>query len=206
VDIDWIVGTVTDESLWRQTLAGSADAFGVLFDRHARAVYNFCFRRTASWSQAEDLTSEVFLVAWRRRREVVFSAESRSLLPWLLGVALHLARNRWRADRRARRALTRLDASAHEADFSDEVIARIADERQMAALLSVLGRLPRHERDVIALCAWADLSYDDCALALGVPVGTVRSRLSRARTHLRKLLAEDAPAAAGEKLAQGWSS
>jgi RNA polymerase sigma-70 factor (ECF subfamily) len=206
VDIDWIVGTVTDESLWRQTLAGSADAFGVLFDRHARAVYNFCFRRTASWSQAEDLTSEVFLVAWRRRGEVVFSAESRSLLPWLLGVALHLARNRWRADRRARRALTRLDASAHEADFSDEVIARIADERQMAALLSVLGRLPRHERDVIALCAWADLSYDDCALALGVPVGTVRSRLSRARTHLRKLLAEDAPAAAGEKLAQGWSS
>jgi RNA polymerase sigma-70 factor (ECF subfamily) len=119
---------VNDERLWREALAGGADAFGLLFDRHARAVYNFCFRHTASWSAAEDLTSEVFLIAWRRRSTVVFSSESGSVLPWLLGVALNLVRNRRRSERRAQSAVARLDATAREADFSDDAIGRLADE------------------------------------------------------------------------------
>jgi RNA polymerase sigma-70 factor (ECF subfamily) len=182
------VSGLSDQELWEKAVAGDAGAFGLLFERHARPVYNLCFRRTGNWAVAEDLTSEVFLLAWRRRREVVFTTDGGSVLPWLLGVAVNIARNRLRSDRRAVAAVARLDARAAEADFSDDVVGRLADERQMAEVLAVVERLPGHEQEVLALCAWSDLSYEDCALALGVPVGTVRSRLSRARMHLRELL------------------
>ncbi|NUW36509.1 hypothetical protein HTZ77_34650 [Nonomuraea sp. SMC257] len=75
----------TDAELWRRAVDGDTEAFGVIFDRHARAVYNHCFRRTADWSEAEDITSVVFLEAWRRHGEL--SPERDSALPWLLGVA-----------------------------------------------------------------------------------------------------------------------
>ena len=186
-DMDGVV-VVTDQELWRRALDGSSESFGLIFERHARAVYNFCFRRSGSWSLAEDLMSEVFLLAWRKRAEVVFSVEGGSVLPWLYGVALNLVRNRNRSDRRATAAVARLDAGASEADFSDEVVGRLADERQMREVLAVFDQLSIHEQEVLALWAWADLSYEDCAVALGVPVGTVRSRLSRSRVHLRELV------------------
>jgi RNA polymerase sigma-70 factor (ECF subfamily) len=186
--MDEVVDAATDRELWRQAVAGRSDAFGLLFERHARTVYNLCFRRIGSWSVAEDLTSDVFLLAWRRRGEVVFTTEGESVLPWLLGVALNLVRNSRRSNRRAIAASLRLDAGAREADFSDEVVGRLADEQQMHEVLAVLDQLPVHEQEVLALCAWAGLSYEDCALALGVPVGTVRSRLSRARSRLRELV------------------
>ena len=74
----------TDVELWRRAVDGDPDSFGVVFERHARTVYNYLFRRTADWSLAEDLTSVVFLEAWRRRADVGF--ESEAALPWLLGV------------------------------------------------------------------------------------------------------------------------
>lgn len=187
--MDGVVTVVTDRELWQRVLGGGADGFGVLFERHARTVYNLCFRRTGSWSLAEDLTSDVFLLAWRRRAEVVFTTEDASVLPWLLGVALNLVRNKRRSDRRATAAVARLDPTANEADFSDEVVGRLADETEMRDVLALFERLPVQEQEVLALCAWADLGYEDCALALGVPIGTVRSRLSRARVHLRELVA-----------------
>jgi RNA polymerase sigma factor (sigma-70 family) len=185
-----VMTALTDQELWQQALAGSSDGFGLLFERHARTVYNLCFRRTGSWSLAEDLTSDVFLLAWRRRGEVVFTTEGERVLPWLLGVALNLMRNRRRSDRRAIAAIARLDPTANEADFSDELVGRLADEKQMRDVLTVFERLPVQEQEALALCAWADLSYEDCAVALGVPIGTVRSRLSRARSHLRELVGD----------------
>jgi RNA polymerase sigma factor (sigma-70 family) len=146
-------------------------------------------RRTASWSIAEDLTSEVFLLAWRKRAEVVFTTEGGSVLPWLLGVAVNLARNRRRSDRRAVAAFARLDPNVSEPDFAEDAAGRLADERQMRKVCAVFALLPAREQEVLALCAWADLSYEDCAVGLGVPVGTVRSRLSRGRAHLRELVA-----------------
>jgi RNA polymerase sigma-70 factor (ECF subfamily) len=182
------VVATTDQELWAAAVGGDAEAFGVLFERHARPVYNFAFRRTANWAAAEDVASEVFLVAWRRRGEVVFSTETGSVLPWLLGVATNHLRNQRRGKRRADAAIARLDARAAQPDFSDEILVRMADEAQMAAVLAVVEQLPEHERDVLALCAWAGLDYADAALALEVPVGTVRSRLSRARSRLRELV------------------
>lgn len=154
----------------------------MLFDRHARAVYNHVFRRTASWAEAEDLTSAVFLEAWRRRREVVLDRDS--ALPWLLGVATYLTLNRQRALRRYRSATARLPGIGAAPDHADDVAARVDDERAMARLRAEVARLPRHEREVIELCAWAGLDHQAAAVALGIAEGTVRSRLSRARGRL----------------------
>jgi RNA polymerase sigma factor (sigma-70 family) len=178
------MGQPTDAELWRLAADGEGAAFGLLFERHGRAVYNFCFRRTADWAAAEDLTSMVFLEAWRRRRGVRLK-EGRAL-PWLLGVATNVLRNRQRSERRHRAALARVPVD-RGADFADDVDGRLDDERRMRATLRAVAKLPRREQDVIALCAWSGLSYEDAALALRLPVGTVRSRLSRARARLREL-------------------
>jgi RNA polymerase sigma factor (sigma-70 family) len=195
-----VVPERTDSELWRLAAAGDHASFGALYERHARAVYNFCFRRTASWSHAEDLVSEVFLVAWRRRAEVRLATETGESLPWLLGVAVNVLRNHLRSGRRGDAALRRLNPSESEPDFSDDVVGRVADERQMSRVLAVVNRLSPQEQDVLALCGWAGLSYEDGAVALGVPVGTVRSRLSRAREHLRELVGGDGHDSSDERV------
>lgn len=174
-----------DGELWQQAGKGDPSAFGVLFERHVDAVYNHCFRRTGSWTAAEDLTSVVFLEAWRRRRDVSLSGDS--ILPWLLAVANNVVRNRDRGMRRHRRLLAKLPPAVVAPDPADDAVSRVDDERAMRRVLAVFGRLLPDEQDVLALCVWAGLSYTDAAIALGIPVGTVRSRLSRAREHLRRL-------------------
>lgn len=174
----------TDAELWSRASSGEAAAFGTLFERHANAVYNFCFRRTADWSLAEDLTSVVFLEAWRRRSDVVLAGESAR--PWLLGVATNVIRHRRRAQRRHRVALERLPRET-QPDFGGDADERLDDERRMRSALSLLARFPRREQDVFALCAWADLTYEETAAVLRIPVGTVRSRLARGRARLRGL-------------------
>jgi RNA polymerase sigma factor (sigma-70 family) len=150
---------------------------GELFRRHAPAIFVFLVRRTGDRELAEDLTSLVFLEAWRKRSSVRLSGDS--ALPWLYGVALNCARNARRARRRHGAALARL---ALERSVPDE-----AAERDLGDVLELLGRLPESQRDVILACAWSGLSYEDAAVALGIPVGTVRSRLSRARSRLQEL-------------------
>jgi RNA polymerase sigma-70 factor (ECF subfamily) len=169
----------TDRELLRKA---DPAAFGMLFERHATAVYNYCFRRTADWAAAEDLTSIVFLETWRKRNEVRIHGDS--LLPWLYGVATNMLRNRSRAMKRYRAALARLPLD-RQADFADDAAARIDDERQMRNVLDAFHVLPQRDQDVLALCVWSGLSYEEAALALDLPVGTVRSRLSRARRRLR---------------------
>lgn len=178
----------SDAELWRLAGAGEASAFGVLFERHARTIYNYCFRRTADWSVAEDLTSTVFLEAWRRRTDVRLDHDS--ALPWLLGVATNVLRNRRRSERRHRAALSRLSLE-REDGFESDLIERMHDQQAMRGVLDAVAALSRDDQDVLALCVWEGLSYESAALALGVPVGTVRSRLSRARARLRELAAAD---------------
>jgi RNA polymerase sigma-70 factor (ECF subfamily) len=173
-----------DSMLWARSRAGDADAFTVLFRRHAKAIYNYCFHRVGDWSAAEDMVSLVFLEAWRRRDKEL---PADKVLPWLYGIATNVVRNRSRAERRFRAALARVPEAMQEQNFSEEVEARLDDERRVTRALDLLAQLPRHEQDVFALCAWFELSYEDAGLALDVPVGTVRSRLSRARQHLREL-------------------
>jgi RNA polymerase sigma factor (sigma-70 family) len=173
-----------DDLLWWSARNGDAEAFATLFERHAKAIYNYCFRRVGDWSAAEDLLSVVFLEAWRRRDKELPPGK---VLPWLYGIATNVVRNRRRSERRYRMALARVPATPPEDDFGAAVDVRLDDERRMRDALALLKTLPRGQQDVFVLCAWGDLSYEDAAFALGVPVGTIRSRLARARRSLAEL-------------------
>jgi RNA polymerase sigma factor (sigma-70 family) len=175
--------------------AGDPDTFGSLFDDYARAVYNHAFRLTGDWSAAEDVLSLTFLEAWRLRGTV--DLDGGSLRPWLLGIATNTARNTRRAARRHEAAVTRLPREEVFPDFADDLVDRIDDAGRVAMLQAAMSRLRRAEREVVALCIWSGLDYAAAAQALGIPVGTVRSRLSRARKKLRKFAGAEVPLMSG---------
>jgi RNA polymerase sigma factor (sigma-70 family) len=160
--------------------AGEPDAFGDLFNEFARRIYNYAYRLLSDWSAAEEVVSMTFLEAWRRRASI--EPDGGSLLPWLLGIATNHARGFSRARRRYRAALSRLPPPSPEPDFSDAVATRIDDNALFTAAQAALDGLRRSEREVLALCVDAELDYASIAEVLNVPVGTVRSRLSRATT------------------------
>ncbi len=168
---------------------GDPDAFRELFDEHVRSVYNHAFRLTGNWSAAEDVVSLTFLEAWRLRDRVDVDADGGSLRPWLLGIGTNVARNVRRAARRHDGALARLPKADVVPDFAEDVTTRLDDRKRLAFAVTALAALRRAEREVLALCVWSGLDYAEAAEALGVPIGTVRSRLSRARKKLAKLVA-----------------
>lgn len=170
---------------------GDPDAFRVLFDDHAGAVYNLAFRLTGSWHEAEEILSLTFLEAWRLRSRL--EPDGESLRPWLLGIAVNTVRNLSRSARRHKAAIARLPPQAAVPDFADELAERIDDTARLAAVRESLDRLRPGERDVVVLCVWSGLDYAAAAEALGIAVGTVRSRLSRARRKLRALAKEPDP-------------
>jgi len=169
----------TDSEIIRRSI-GEPRAFAEIFERHATAVGRFAARRIGP-HPAEDVVSETFLVAFRRRAD--FDVSWESARPWLLGIASRTVKHhrakeaaQWRA---YAAAVGRTDGVAH-----DDVEA--ADDRADAAsLLSALSAriaaLPRRDRDTLLLYAWGDLTYEEIGRALGVPTGTVRSRLNRVR-------------------------
>ncbi|MFF4354661.1 RNA polymerase sigma factor [Streptomyces sp. NPDC001530] len=166
--------------------AGESSAFAELYDSYARAVYNHAFRLTVDWSTAEDVMAATFLEAWRLRGKV--DPEGGSLRPWLLGIATNTARNQYRSNRRYRAAANAAAAAELSVpDHADEVADRVDDRRRLATALTALAALRRPEREVIALCLGEGLDYEAAAESLGIPVGTVASRLSRARKKLRAL-------------------
>jgi RNA polymerase sigma factor (sigma-70 family) len=173
-----------DQELWGRVRSGDAEAFGDLYERHARAVQSYCLWRTADLQTAEDATATVFLEAWRKRGRLTLSTDSAA--PLLLGIANNVVRHQWRSQRRHRDALERVRGVAPHPphDLESEAIARVDAIQQLRRGGEAIRGLPRREREVLALLAWTDLSYGEIAEALGLPVGTVRSRLARARARL----------------------
>ncbi|MFC8230814.1 RNA polymerase sigma factor [Streptomyces sp. NPDC057287] len=168
--------------------AGDHEAFAALYEEYARAVYNHAYRLTGNWSTAEEVMSETFLAAWRTRHTV--EPEGGSLRPWVLGIATNKARNANRGIRRRLAFLSRDPAPGPVVDIADATAGHVDDVRRLAAVGQALDGLRRHEREVLVLCVWSGLDYAEAAEALGIPVGTVRSRLSRARARLRRLTDE----------------
>jgi RNA polymerase sigma factor (sigma-70 family) len=191
-----------DHEVWARLVAGQAELFAVIYQRHADSIYGYSFRRTGCWSAAEDVTSIVFLEAWRRRRDIRFG-EDGSLRPWLFGVANNTIANRSRTARRHRAALARLPHPQSSPDPADELAGRLDDEARMRRVLAVFGQLGQRHQEVLALTAWAELDIPAAALALGVPAGTVKSRLHRARAALARLaseaVSEPSPAPPGDQ-------
>jgi len=171
-----------DTALVEELRAGSPDALTALFDRYGDRIHTHCFRQLGSWHEAEDATATVFLEVWRHRQRV--AEHDGSAVPWLYGVATNVCRNLNRRSRRHVRAVGRLPGPENEPDHAAAVTDRLDAEQRMKQVLAAIEELPRHEREVLALVAWAGLTYEQAAAALAVPVGTVRSRLSRARKRL----------------------
>ena len=183
--------TATDAQLWGRLIAGDREALGQLFDRHGNAVYNFAFRRTASWSTAEEVVQATFLTIWRRatERRLPHLAHA-SALPWLLGVAGNEGQNATRSLRRVEGRRHRAEPPEPLADHADEVAARIDDERRMTEVRRAMAQIPVHERNTIELVLWSGLSVAEAAEVLQVAEGTVKSRLARGRSHLSRLLSQ----------------
>lgn len=159
--------------------------FATIFDRHYDAVHHYLARRVGT-DLADDLAAEAFTEAFDvRARFDTARADARS---WLFGIATNVLRHHHRSETRRLRAYARVDRrpDTHEAEGAIE--ARLDAERAAPMIATALSHLSTDERDVLLLFAWADLRYEEIAVALQIPIGTVRSRLNRARGRLRELI------------------
>ncbi len=167
------------------------ERFAALFDRHAPLIYRYAGRR-AGVQQADDLVAETFLAAFSKRGK--YDLSYRDARPWLYGIATNLIGQHRREEIRQIRirqaAIPDPDVPGH----GDRVAADVTAGALHGVLAAALADLPARDRDVLLLIAWEQLTYDETAQALGIPIGTVRSRLNRARSMLRAVLASTAPA------------
>jgi RNA polymerase sigma factor (sigma-70 family) len=164
------------------------EVFGELYARHFAAVYRYVAGRLGP-DAADDLAAETFLAAFRRRHR--FDPARGAVRPWLFGMATNLVAQHHRAESRWYAALARagtdpLITPAARPSDEDRIADRVAASQTRPVLAAVLARLPNRDRDVLLLVAIGELSYAEVAFALGIPEGTVGSRLSRAR---RKIIA-----------------
>jgi RNA polymerase sigma factor (sigma-70 family) len=163
---------------------GEPQAFGLIYDRHASALLRFLGRRAGA-EVAEGLVGELFRIAFERRK--TFDASRETALPWLYGIGSNLLLKHRRGEARRLRASARMAAGQAAAD--GRATAAALDARVLfPRVADAIESLPDGEREALLLFAWEELSYQSIAEALELPIGTVRSRLNRARAHLRELL------------------
>ncbi|SEG67721.1 RNA polymerase sigma-70 factor, ECF subfamily [Actinacidiphila yanglinensis] len=185
----------SDASIIERSL-DEPEAFAELFDRYAEDIHRYAARRVGA-EVADDLMAEAFVVAFQRRRR--YDVSRPQARPWLYGIATNLVHDHRRAEARRLRALSRAAATAPDGwsggdePMAEQVAARVSAESVRGALAGALAKLPARYRDVLLVVAWGDLNYAEAAEALGIPVGTVRSRLNRARGRLRDALGGSDP-------------
>ena len=162
------------------------ELFALLFLRHAAALGRYVCRRLGP-ELADDIVAETFLAAFRQR--CGYDLARSDALPWLHGIAANLIRRHYREEKRKLRALERTGVDPVAESAADVAEASLAGEAASRAVAAALAALSPEHRDVVLLVTWAELTYDEVAVALGIPEGTVRSRMNRARTRLRIALA-----------------
>jgi RNA polymerase sigma-70 factor, ECF subfamily len=168
------------------------ERFAVVFDRHAPHIHRYLARRVGH-QVADDLVAETFLAAFGKRHKYDLSyPEAR---PWLYGIATNLVGQHHRDEVRQYRIRRAATGDPEMPGHATRVAADVTAQAIRKLLARALSELSAADRDVLVLIAWEQLTYDEAARAIGVPVGTIRSRLNRARTKLRQILA-DTPAAA----------
>ena len=177
-----MVSLPSDAEVIRRSLT-EPEAFGLIYDRHAATLLRFLGRRAGA-EVAEGLIGELFRIAFERRK--TFDALRASALPWLYGIGANLLLKHRRGEARRLRASARMiDREPSDRRASARALeARVLFPR----VADAIEALPDGEREALLLFAWEDLSYQSVAEALELPIGTVRSRLNRARARLRELL------------------
>jgi RNA polymerase sigma factor (sigma-70 family) len=181
---------LTDAAL----IAASQDdpeLFAGLFDRHYAAIAGF-LRRRLERSLADELAAETFLRAFDARGR--YDTTHANARPWLFGIAVKVLSRQRRQEKRLLRALARVGEPADAPDELSDVHGRVDAGAISQPLAAAIASLAVHDREVLLLYAWAELSYEQISAALDIPVGTVRSRLHRARAKVRKTLARHPPA------------
>lgn len=177
---------LSDAELMRSSIA-HPHAFEEIYHRHHTRIYTYLARRVGT-DDAVDLASEAFTIAFRKRDE--FAAADAA--PWLFGIARNLARTRARSLGRERRAYARLDRAHSSFPGDDEDAARLNANGRMTAIQRALRQLRHRDREIFLLLSLGELTYAEIAEAMGTPIGTVRSSLSRTRKRLTTLIGEDA--------------
>ncbi len=169
--------------------AGSDAGFGAVYAEHVDGIYGFLARRVGA-ELAEELTAQTFLEALAAHDR--YDPDRGPIGPWLFGIAANHLRRYYRQEERALRAIAAYAGRAPLAGEDDEerVDSRVVAEGRWPEIASALLAMGPGERDVLLLYAWTDLSYSAVAGVLDVPVGTVRSRLSRARGRVRAALTD----------------
>jgi RNA polymerase sigma-70 factor (ECF subfamily) len=176
---------VTDAQQIEASLT-NPDAFAALFDRHAGPLHRYILKRVGR-PDAEDLVGETFVVAFRSRR--TYDLSRPDARPWLFGIATNLVRHHWRSEgRRLRREGAAASMVDDYGDPSEEAVSNVFFQGHSELIARALGQLDDAYLDVLLLAAGPGFSYEEISIAMGIPVGTVRSRLSRARQQLRELL------------------
>ncbi|TMR99464.1 RNA polymerase sigma factor [Nonomuraea basaltis] len=161
------------------------ECFAALFDRYYSSIHGYAERRL-SRPLADDIAAETFLIAFDRRDTYDLSRSGAQ--PWLYGIASNLISRHHRAEIRQYRALARTDSGDVAEDHAERVVDSLDALGTRGRLAAALAELTDGDRDVLLLVAWAELTSDEVGRALGVPAGTVRSRLHRARTKIRAVL------------------
>jgi RNA polymerase sigma factor (sigma-70 family) len=172
------------------------EAFAALYDRYAEQLYRYAYRRVGS-DFAEDVVADTFLVAFRRRRG--YDLARPDARPWLFGIVTKEIARRHRAEQARYRALARSAPDDAVPGFADRVAAEVSAEAVRGPLATALRRLAKGDRDVLLLVAWSGLSYEEVAETLQIKIGTVRSRLHRARQQVRGALGGSNPVDSGEE-------
>lgn len=182
----------SEPELWAAAQQGATAAFGLLFDRHVDAVYRCAVVRLHDPQAAEEIVSIVFAEAWRQRHRIELL--DGTLRPWLVGVARNQAN---RAVRQRVRQLRRDQALvvAAASDHAAAVAAGVDAASDLVRVLDAIDDLPAESRDTLVLHVWGELSHDQIAHEMGVSVGTVKSRLHRARQRLATVVGAPSPRA-----------
>ena len=188
--------TDADDAAVIQLSRHEPEYFTELFRRHAPYIQRYVVRRLGQ-DAADDIVAETFLLAFRQRDS--YDQARSDARPWLYGIATNLIGHHRRAEIRLYRALARTGADPVTESFTDRIDDRVSASTAGRRLAAALARLSAELRDTLLLVAWGDLSYEETATALGIPVGTVRSRISRARSALRRSLGDTNPAAFDEE-------
>jgi RNA polymerase sigma factor (sigma-70 family) len=178
-----VVDERTDAQVIAASITDSAE-FAVVYDRHAAVVFRFLVRRVGR-DTSEELLGDTFRIAFERRD--TFDISRPNALPWLYGIATNLLARHRRTEARRLRAVERIAAAREHDSVADDAASAVDARARYRAAADAIASLPDSERDALLLFVWEELDYEDIAFALGVPVGTVRSRLNRARRRLREL-------------------
>jgi RNA polymerase sigma factor (sigma-70 family) len=185
---------VSDAAIIRESHR-EPERFAAIFDRHYEQIHAYAARRLGL-TLADDVAAETFLIAFARRGR--YDAARPDARPWLFGIASNLVSRHHRAEARRYRAIARTGVAEADEGHAERADARMDAQAQRMLLASALAQVCTADRDVLLLVAWAGLTSSEAGEALGIPAGTARSRLHRARTQIRAALTAAGPSITGE--------